>query len=62
LREPILHGGDEGCGHMVGNGKGKWIGLGWFRQQPTYEACLQYCSREDVGQQFCPCGGLFQGK
>jgi hypothetical protein len=62
LREPIRQAGGEACGEMVGNGKGRWVGLGWFKKQPSYDACLAYCVQEEIGSDFCPCIGLFKAK
>lgn len=60
LREPLAKGGQD-CGEMVGNGKGAWIGIGWFREQPSYEACLSYCTKENMDVQHCPCNSIFNG-
>lgn len=59
LREAMPKGPD--CGEMAGNGKGKWVGMGWFRDQPSYEACLNYCQRENFDAQHCPCSTMFKG-
>jgi hypothetical protein len=50
------------CGEMVYDGNGGWIGIGWFRKQPTYEACLNYCGQEKIPAQYCPCTTLFKGE
>jgi hypothetical protein len=50
------------CGEMIYNGDGGWIGLDWFRKQPSYEACLKYCAQEKMSAQYCPCSTLFKGK
>lgn len=61
LREAVPSTGRR-CGEMVYDGKGGWIGVGWFRKQPSYEACLMYCEQEKVPAQYCPCTTLFKGK
>lgn len=64
-REPITHGPGNiaaSCGQMVYDGKGGWIGIGWFKKQPSYEACLKYCEQEKMTAQYCPCGTLFKEK
>lgn len=60
LREPILK--SWNCGEMVYDGHGGWIGIGWFRDKPSKEACLKYCEQEKVPDQYCPCNKLFKGK
>lgn len=62
LRESIRNAGGSRCGEMVGNGKGAWEGIGWFKRQPSLEACLRYCTQKDFSAQFCPCDNLFKGK
>lgn len=47
-------------GEMVHDGKGGWIGIGWFKKQPNREACFQYCKREGVPEENCPCKRLFK--
>jgi hypothetical protein len=61
VREAIDNTADR-CGEMISDGHGGWIGVGWFRKQPSYEACLVYCEREKVSAQYCPCVTLFKGK
>jgi hypothetical protein len=61
LREPVKDGGITSCEHMVPYGKSGWLGLDWFRDQPSYEACLKFCERKGVSQQNCPCEALFKG-
>jgi hypothetical protein len=60
LREPLVNYG-KNCGEMISNGKGAWIGIGWFRDQPSYEACMNYCGVEKIDAQRCPCTTLFKG-
>jgi hypothetical protein len=61
LREVVKGGGITSCEHMIPYGKGGWLGLDWFRDQPTYEACLKFCERKGVSQKDCPCEILFKG-
>lgn len=62
LREEVKGGiGLRGCGKMVPYGKSGWLGLDWFSEQPTYEACLKVCNRKGVSEQNCPCATLFKG-
>lgn len=53
---------DGSCGEMVYDGHGGWTGIGWFKKQPSREACLKYCERENFATQYCPCEKLFEGK
>ena len=59
LREPLNNAGQD-CGEMIYDGKGGWIGLGWFRDQPSREACVQYCTRHGIEPKYCPCDQLFK--
>lgn len=59
LREPVEGLGRQ-CGEMVYAGKSRWIGKGWFRDQPSRSACLKYCEKEKVPIQYCPCAALFR--
>lgn len=52
---------NRSCGEMVPDGKGGWVGVGWFRDQPSYEACLRYCARNKIETQYCPCNRFFKG-
>ena len=60
LREPLNGSGQKGCTEMIRTNDG-WEGLGFFRSQPSYEACLKYCERKGVIQADCPCETLFEG-
>lgn len=48
------------CGEMVYDGHGRWMGIGWFKDQANREACVKYCEREDITTQYCPCKKLFK--
>jgi len=61
LREELASAG-RNCAEMVYDGKGGWIGVGWFRRQPTYGSCLKYCVQESIRSQYCPCSTFFKGK
>jgi hypothetical protein len=60
LREAVANVGSQ-CGEMIRTNDG-WEGLGFFKYQPSYEACSKYCVRKDVSQQNCPCETLFKEK
>lgn len=60
LREAVK--GEMGCSEMIRTNDGGWEGLGFFRLQPTYEACLKYCERKGVSEKNCPCNRLFKGE
>lgn len=51
-----------GCFEMVPYGKGGWLGIDWFSDQPSREACLKFCDSKGVDKQNCPCENLFKGK
>lgn len=59
LREANL-GVAGGCSEMIHTNEG-WEGLGFFKLQKSYEACLKYCDRKGVNQSNCPCETLFKG-
>lgn len=61
LREVLPSAGNS-CPKMVPYGKGGWLGLDWFSDQPTYEACLKFCDKKGVNPQSCPCENLFKEK
>ncbi|MBW8369863.1 MAG: hypothetical protein K0M66_02610 [Thiobacillus sp.] len=50
------------CGEMIPYGNAGWLGLDWFSDQPTYEACLKFCEKKIVSPQKCPCARLFKVK
>jgi hypothetical protein len=59
LREPTQSAGRD-CPEMIRKGNGGWDGIGWFRDQPSKEACFKYCEREEVSAQDCPCNRFFK--
>jgi hypothetical protein len=61
LQEPV-RGAGESCGEMVRTSNGSWIGIGWFRDQPSHEACLKYCAFRKVDAKHCPCESIFERK
>jgi hypothetical protein len=60
VREPYAKG--ERCAEMVYDGKGGWIGIDWFTDQPSRAACLGYCDRKKISPQYCPCENIFKGE
>ena len=66
LRTPLDHWKPRppgsNSGRMVRTGDGGWLGMDWFENQPSLEACLKKCAREKVSSQDCPCNTLFKGK
>lgn len=61
VREQIKGSGVTRCEKMIPYGKSGWLGLDWFSDQPTYEACLKFCNSKGVSPQNCPCETLFKG-
>jgi hypothetical protein len=59
---PSAGGPGVGCPEMIRKGNGGWDGIGWFRDQPSKEACFKYCEQKEVAVQDCPCNRLFKGK
>jgi hypothetical protein len=47
------------CPEWVTDGKGSWYGIGRFKEQPSYEACLNECKHEKFSTEYCPCDKLF---
>jgi hypothetical protein len=62
LRESIPGGGYGRCPKTDYYGKAGWLGIDWFTDQPTYEACLKFCELKRIRPQDCPCETLFMGK
>jgi hypothetical protein len=61
LREPVVNVRQQ-CGEMIYAGKGGWIGLGWFRDQPSRSACDKSCESWHLPADRCPCATLFKEK
>jgi hypothetical protein len=62
LREPVQKGeGIGSCPEMIHDGKGGWRGVGWFKDNPSLEACLSYCDRQKITTEYCPCNKFFKG-
>lgn len=60
LRRPY-QGAEGECSEMIRTIDG-WEGLGFFKHQPSYEACVKYCARKGVSEQNCPCETFFNGR
>lgn len=37
-----------------------WLSPDWFSDQPSLNACLNFCARKSIDTEFCPCGSLFK--
>lgn len=61
-RTPLEHWKTRPQDKKVRTEGGGWLGIGWFSDQPSLEACLKNCTREKVNPQDCPCNTLFKGK
>ena len=49
-----------GCRELVTDGNGTWLSIFKFKDQPSYEACLNICNREKFDAEHCPCNKLFK--
>lgn len=58
LREAIKS-AIQDCPKMIYDGKGGWLGIDWFTSQPSYEACLKFCTQKKISAEYCPCSTLF---
>jgi hypothetical protein len=62
LREAYV-GAEGSCPEMISKGNGGWIGLDWFTDQPSFEACMKFCAYKQVSAKDCPCSTIqFKGK
>jgi hypothetical protein len=59
VREPFI--GGERCGEFIHSKDNSWFGIDWFSDQPTYQACLDMCTRKRIHPEECPCGRFFKG-
>ena len=63
LRDAVQKGeGIGSCEELIPYGKGGWLGLDWFSDQPSHEACTKFCDKKDVNPTNCPCNKLFKVK
>lgn len=62
IQREVMPNAGKNCDEMVYDGKGGWVGIDWFKDQPSYEACLQYCKQRITGAQYCLCDSFFKGK
>jgi len=46
---------------MVPTEDGSWLGIDWFTDQPSYDACINFCKREKIKDGHCPCNAIFKG-
>jgi hypothetical protein len=62
LREPVSgEGSSVNCERLVPYGEGGWLGIDWFTDQPSLDACLKFCDRKQVKTEACPCNPIFKG-
>ena len=62
LREALPNAGNS-CPEMITYGKrGGWIGLDWFTDQPSLDACLKFCDHKKISTESCPCNSIFKEK
>lgn len=62
LREALPNVG-KSCPAMISYGKnGGWIGLDWFTDQPSLDACLKFCDHKKISAETCPCNLIFKEK
>lgn len=62
IRMPLGYKKADSSKVLVPTRDGGWMGLDWFTNQPSLEACLKKCEREKVSPQDCPCNTLFKGE
>jgi hypothetical protein len=60
ITRTIVESPEDRCGAMVRTDDGGWLGIGWFSDQPTYEACLNFCEKKNVSTKNCPCKTFFK--
>ena len=53
---------EVGYPELVTDGKGRWVSIGRFDGQQSYEACVMKCEQERFLGEFCPCKRLFNNK
>ncbi len=55
LREALKGGlGITSCEELLPDGKGGWLGSGWFKHS-TQEECTKFCARKKITAEFCKC-------
>lgn len=62
LRETIPGGGYTQCPKTNYYGKAGWLGLDWFTDQPSLDACLKFCDYKKISAEICPCNSIFKGE
>lgn len=49
----------RGCDKMFGNGKGHWLGEGFFTTNFGLAACVATCRKYEYDERHCPCNQFF---
>ncbi len=64
LREPVkpgTAGSAVNYEELLYDGNGGWLSPDWFTKKPNYEACVKFCERRNIKEEYCPCDDIFNG-
>ena len=61
VREASLN-AKSGCIKTDFYGKTGWLSPDWFTDQPSLDACLNFCNSKTISAEICPCNVMFLGK
>lgn len=60
LREAMPNTSQQ-CEAKYSNGRGTWMGIGWFKNAKDLAACMRVCELNDFNSATCPCRQFFKG-